>query len=783
MKKIIIVIAIACLAVLSFSFFGLKFEAAITKNTPFVTVKDGDFYIGNNEFRFVGTNNYYLNYKDEQMITSLLDDAKDAGFNVIRMWGFFDGDGDSVVQNHAWMQPEQGVFSEPSWATNEFASGWDRMDFAISEAAKRDIRILLVFTNYWDDFGGINEYVGWYNEKYGYTRLNPNFARKKDFYTNAEIKGYYKEYVEYLMKRTNQYNGRAYIDDPTIFSWELMNEPRNPGIEGGKITDVTNWADEMSGFVKSLDSNHLVALGDEGYFTNRSSWDYKKECQHVYNGEGGVDFEAIMKLDDIDFGTYHLYPEAWGVTNEHLEWGNKFILDHIKVGKEVNKPVILEEFGINSTLGRNRELIYTEWLETIYQNDGAGALFWMYASIDTSDNAADGYYPDYDGFCIIENDQKHPELQVLKDYASLFSGNIIGFSDNVYVLSPYTTDSFKEIESDYYENQMFPIEVKVRTSKKIKSVEMLLDGYSYINLEYDKTTNSYKHLFNLRHIYRGSNVYLDFIAHTNNGDIHSKTIEIRRLLKFDYFVNQTYTFDERYDSSDVHLIYYGSYNATFIDENWTDLNGGMLKITANHDRDHYWSEMKLEVINLPKTQLVGSYVLAYDIYFEKSKLIEGVLKPSDEAYETAPGFRCYAAIDPGWTKIGLNANNIKYYDVEEVTIDGVVYLKQNVQIKYNAGANQSKLVLGIVTNHLLYNGDYYIDNLQLYSRTLSSEALAEDDYIDWQEQRELELAARRRKQMIIIVSSGSSAIVVAGGVTAFFLIRKKKRTINKEQDY
>ena len=29
---------------------------------------------------------------------------------------------------------------------------------------------------------------------------------------------------------------------------------------------VTNWAKEISAYIKTLDSNHLVALGDEGFY-------------------------------------------------------------------------------------------------------------------------------------------------------------------------------------------------------------------------------------------------------------------------------------------------------------------------------------------------------------------------------------------------------------------------------------------------------------------------------------------------------------------------------------
>jgi mannan endo-1,4-beta-mannosidase len=41
-----------------------------------------------------------------------------------------------------------------------------------------------------------------------------------------------------------------------------------------------------------------------------------------------MDFEANLKLSNIDFGTFHLYPEAWGETPAE-EWGLGYIQAHI----------------------------------------------------------------------------------------------------------------------------------------------------------------------------------------------------------------------------------------------------------------------------------------------------------------------------------------------------------------------------------------------------------------------------------------------------------------------
>ena len=53
----------------------------------------------------------------------------------------------------------------------------------------------------------------------------------------------------------NTYNGRLYKEDPTIFAWDILNEPRQTT---GDYTTVQKWIDMMASFVKSVDPNHMV---------------------------------------------------------------------------------------------------------------------------------------------------------------------------------------------------------------------------------------------------------------------------------------------------------------------------------------------------------------------------------------------------------------------------------------------------------------------------------------------------------------------------------------------
>src|SRR5947208_16646790 len=95
----------------------------------------------------------------------------------------------------------------------------------------------------------------------------------------------------------------------------------------------------MSLFVNSLDPNHLVCSGDEGFFRRR----FRRS--HLYDGRYGVGFEAILTLSAIDFGTYHLYPQPWGCSDFET-FPTLWLKEHITAGWAARKPVLLEASGL-----------------------------------------------------------------------------------------------------------------------------------------------------------------------------------------------------------------------------------------------------------------------------------------------------------------------------------------------------------------------------------------------------------------------------------------------------
>lgn len=123
------------------------------------------------------------------------------------------------------------------------------------------------------------------------------------FYENSEIIAAYENYIKEFVSR--------YTTSPAILAWELGNEPRcsSDTTSASSACDVTGstitaWAKTISTYIKSVDPNHLVAMGDEGWFEDANPISYP------YAPSVGINFTANMEISTLDFGTLHLYPEV-----------------------------------------------------------------------------------------------------------------------------------------------------------------------------------------------------------------------------------------------------------------------------------------------------------------------------------------------------------------------------------------------------------------------------------------------------------------------------------------
>ncbi|XP_021903508.1 mannan endo-1,4-beta-mannosidase 5-like, partial [Carica papaya] len=329
MAAIVMIIPRVCLLFLAF-IVSLEANSAAADAPPwgFVQTRSTEFLINGSPFLFNGFNSYWLMNVASQpterfKITDVFGQAAAVGLNVCRTWAFNDG------ADHA-LQISPGVYSEPVFQA---------LDFVIAEARKFGIRMILTLTNNYRDYGGRPQYVAW--AKAAGVAVNGD----DDFYTNAVIKGYYKNHVEKVLTRVNTVTGVAYKDDPTIMAWELMNEPRCQSDCSGNT--INRWVQETASFLKSTDSKHLLSVGMEGFYGD--SFPDRKQFNPGY--QVGTDFIRNHLIKEIDFTTIHAYPDIWlSGQNEGTQalFMQRWMSSHWTDSRTVlRKPMVLAEFGFS----------------------------------------------------------------------------------------------------------------------------------------------------------------------------------------------------------------------------------------------------------------------------------------------------------------------------------------------------------------------------------------------------------------------------------------------------
>ena len=113
------------------------------------------------------------------------------------------------------------------------------LDYVIAEARQNGIRLLLSLVNNLQPYGGKTQYVNWaWQEGIGLSSSNDSF-----FY-DPSIRNYFKNYIKTVLTRKNTITGIEYRNDPIIFGWELINEPRcmtDPSGDTLQVSDVSKF--------------------------------------------------------------------------------------------------------------------------------------------------------------------------------------------------------------------------------------------------------------------------------------------------------------------------------------------------------------------------------------------------------------------------------------------------------------------------------------------------------------------------------------------------------------
>ncbi|CAN4087240.1 unnamed protein product [Withania somnifera] len=339
--------------------WGFNFDREEIK-LSFVKRNGTQFFVDGKVFYINGWNSYWLmdhavDYSKRPRIKGILQAGAKMGLTVCRTWAFNDG-------GYNALQISPGRFDERVFRA---------LDHVIAEARKNGIRLMLSLVNNLGAFGGKTEYVKW-AEKEGVALSSSNDS----FFYDPTIRHHFKNYVKTVLTRINIYTGIEYRDDPTIFAWELINEPRCMTDPSGDT--LQDWIEEMSTFVKSVDRKHLLTVGLEGFY-------------EFWAADLGSDFIRNSMLSTIDFASVHVYPDHWFQDinlEEKLKFAAKWMFSHIEDGdKELRKPIMFTEFGLSNENEEfepaQRDRFYKMVLDFIYKSakrnrSGAGSFFWQF---------------------------------------------------------------------------------------------------------------------------------------------------------------------------------------------------------------------------------------------------------------------------------------------------------------------------------------------------------------------------------------------------------------------
>ncbi|KAK7847321.1 mannan endo-1 [Quercus suber] len=362
---------------------GRTDELGAMEDDPWLMVqkKGNQFVVNDQPFYVNGFNTYWLmvfaaDQSTRGKVSDLFKQASLVGLTVCRTWAFNDGQ---------WraLQKSPSVYDEEVFKA---------LDFVVSEAKKYKIRLILSLTNNWDAYGGKAQYVKWGKA------AGLNLTSDDDFFSDPTLRGYYKAHT--VLNRVNTLTSITYKDDPTIFAWELMNEPRCTSDPSGN--KLQEWIGEMAVYVKSIDPKHLVEIGLEGFY-GPSTPNRVQFNPNTYAQEVGTDFIRNHQVLGVDFASVHIYADSWisqTITDAHLQFTKSWMEAHIEdAEKYLGMPVVFAEFGVSTKDPGYNVSFRNTLLSTVYQTilnstknggSGAGSLLWQLFPEGT-DYMDDGY--------------------------------------------------------------------------------------------------------------------------------------------------------------------------------------------------------------------------------------------------------------------------------------------------------------------------------------------------------------------------------------------------------
>jgi len=378
MKKIINLLTAAFLLSAASMVFAVDKKNDAPDKADFISVKGTHLSLKGSNYYVVGTNMWYGGYLgsagkigDRNRLITELDNLKAIGINNIRVLAV----SEAAAHNSAIRPATTSAFGKHD---EDLLAG---LDFFMAEIAKRDITAVIYLNNFWQWSGGMTQYMSWIEGK---PAPDPNVdgnwegfaAQSAKFYQSKKANDEYRKTIKKIVTRVNTITGKSYIDDPAILSWQLANEPR---AGNWKTTDkeksiYVKWINDTAKYIHSLDTNHMVSTGAEGLMGAMND-------EKLY-----IDAHSSPY---VDYLTYHMWVRNWGWYEQkkpEQTWdnavtkGKEYLNAHIDIAKKMNKPIVLEEFGLDRDMGsydvksstRYRDKFYRIVFDTVYNRTKAG---------------------------------------------------------------------------------------------------------------------------------------------------------------------------------------------------------------------------------------------------------------------------------------------------------------------------------------------------------------------------------------------------------------------------
>ncbi|GGA72662.1 hypothetical protein GCM10011369_13030 [Neiella marina] len=295
----------------------------------FITVDGNQLMDGNKPYRFISFNVPTLNYQEDEMsfattnpyqlpdeyeMRDVFATIKEMGGQVVRIYTI-------PVRNNNFPK-EAPTYVEGPGRFNEEA--FKVTDMMLALANEYGVRVIFPLLNNRQWMGG-----------------RPNYAEfrgktAEDFWTDPQLISDFKKTIEFTLNRTNSVTGVKYKDDKAILCWETGNE----------LTSPMGWTREITRYIKSQDSNHLVM---DGWFSDDLDYPLVRE-------------ESLDEWS-IDIVTSHHYERDTTLIPHNIQRN----LDLIK-GR---KAYVVGEFGFASS-----SAIESALDKVIAEQDVMGALIW-----------------------------------------------------------------------------------------------------------------------------------------------------------------------------------------------------------------------------------------------------------------------------------------------------------------------------------------------------------------------------------------------------------------------